>query len=258
MIRSLMTNPKISHRPTICYRSIQPSDLEMLEQIHSDVFPIRYESEFFQNVVNGRDIVSWAAVDRSRPDGQSDELIGFVTARIVLAKDSEIADFFRYDSSKEDQTLVYILTLGVVAAYRNVGIATALINEVIKYASRIPACRAVYLHVISYNNPAIDLYKKMSFKCVRRLNGFYLIDAQHYDSYLFVYYVNGSRSPCSPLELVTVVVSCMKTGLKSVAAKLMKNEEKTVKWPKCKETRGLISTQNKRMIKTECSGCEYV
>lgn len=50
----------------------------------------RYESEFFQNVVNGRDIVSWAAVDRNRSNGQSDELIGFVTARIVLAKESEV------------------------------------------------------------------------------------------------------------------------------------------------------------------------
>ncbi|KAK8541837.1 hypothetical protein V6N13_137577 [Hibiscus sabdariffa] len=239
-------------------RPIQPSDLEILEQIHSDVFPIRYESEFFQNVVNGRDIVSWAAVDRSRSNGRSDELIGFVTARIVKAKDSEIADLLRYDSSKGDQTLVYILTLGVVDAYRNLGIASALIHEVIKYASSIPVCRAVYLHVISYNNPAIHLYKKMSFKCVRRLHGFYLINGQHYDSYLFVYYVNGSRSPCSPLVLVTFIFTCMKTGLKSMAAKLRKNEEKTVKWPKCKETRGLIPIQNKRMIKTECSGCEYV
>ncbi|XP_017977737.1 PREDICTED: histone acetyltransferase MCC1 [Theobroma cacao] len=253
-----MVNLKISHRPSICYRPIQPSDLAILEQIHSDVFPIRYESEFFQNVVNGRDIVSWAAVDRSRPNGQSDELIGFVTARIVLARDSEIADLLRYDSSKVDQTLVYVLTLGVVDAYRNLGIATALIRKVIKYASSIPVCRAIYLHVISYNNPAIHLYKKMSFKCVRMLHGFYLINGQHYDSYLFVYYVNGGRSPCSPLELVTVVVSCMKSGLKSVAAKLRQNEEKMVKWHKCKETRGLISTQNKGTIKTECSGCEYV
>ncbi|XWS58726.1 hypothetical protein CRYUN_Cryun08bG0059400 [Craigia yunnanensis] len=225
MIQSSMVNPKIAHHPTICYRLIQPSDLEILEQIHSDVFPIRYESEFFQNVVNGRDIVSWAAVDRSRPNGQSDELIGFVTARIVLAKDSEIEDLLRYDSSKVDQTLVYILTLGVVDSYRNLGIATALIRKVIKYASSIPVCRGVYLHVISYNNPAIHLYRKMSFKCVRRLHGFYFFNGQHYDSYLFVYYVNGGRSPCSPLELVTVVVSYMKTGLKSVAAKLMKNEE---------------------------------
>lgn len=51
----------------------------------------RYESEFFQNVVSGREIVSWAAVDRSKLNGQSDELIGFVTARIVLAKESEVS-----------------------------------------------------------------------------------------------------------------------------------------------------------------------
>lgn len=50
----------------------------------------RYELEFFQNVVHGRDIVSWAAVDRSRTDGKCDELVGFVTARIVLAKESEV------------------------------------------------------------------------------------------------------------------------------------------------------------------------
>jgi hypothetical protein len=52
---------------------------------------IRYESEFFQNVVDRHDIVSWAAVDRSRPNGRSDELVGFVTARVVLAKESEVS-----------------------------------------------------------------------------------------------------------------------------------------------------------------------
>ena len=53
----------------------------------------RYESEFFQNVVNGGDILSWAAVDRSRPDGLSDELIGFVTAKIGPAKETEVSLF---------------------------------------------------------------------------------------------------------------------------------------------------------------------
>lgn len=54
------------------------------------VLIFRYEFDFFQNVVNGREIVSWAAVDRSRPNGQSDDLVGFVTARIVLARESEV------------------------------------------------------------------------------------------------------------------------------------------------------------------------
>ncbi|KAF9670434.1 hypothetical protein SADUNF_Sadunf13G0068600 [Salix dunnii] len=295
-----MAKQNLSHHPTICYRPIQPCDLEILERIHADIFPIRYESEFFQSVVHERDIVSWAAVDRSQPNGRSDELIGFVTARIVLAKETEqqikdiasmcqasydwinqahvflcnpsdeyeqknfliltpmIGDLLRYDPSKPDQTLVYILTLGVVETYRNLGIARSLIRQVIKYASSVPACRAVYLHVISYNVPAIHLYKKMSFKCIRRLQDFYLINGQHYDSFLFVYYVNGGRSPCSPLELLIAVVSYMTSGLKSVAARIRKNEEKTAKWPKCKETQSLMSMQTKRNLTTECTGYECV
>ncbi|KAL6127416.1 hypothetical protein ACLB2K_070781 [Fragaria x ananassa] len=255
-----MVNPNPPHRSTICYRPIQPADLEILEQIHTDLFPIRYESEFFQNVVNGHDIVSWAAVDRSRPNGQSDELIGFVTARIVLVKESEIGDLLNYDPSKPDQTLVYILTLGVVESFRNLGIASALIREVIKYASSIPTCRAVYLHVISYNNPAILLYKKMSFKCVRRLQGFYLINGQHYDSYLFVYYVNGGRSPCSPLEFVTAILNHMRNGLKSVFGRLRKNGDRKLvsKWSKCKESHCLITTQSRKNLTAECTGYECV
>lgn len=57
----------------------------------------RYEAEFFENVVNGREIVSWAAVDRSRPNDENDELIGFVTARIVLAKESEVCSLRCYN-----------------------------------------------------------------------------------------------------------------------------------------------------------------
>ncbi|KAG2333788.1 hypothetical protein Bca4012_016591 [Brassica carinata] len=250
-------------RASICFRPINPSDLERLEQIHRDLFPIRYESEFFQNVVNGGDIVSWAAVDRSRPDGHSEELIGFVTAKFVLARESEISDLIRYDSSKGEETLVYILTLGVVETYRKLGVAKSLIKEVIKYASSIPVCRGVYLHVIAHNNPAIRLYKRMSFRCVRRLHGFYLINGQHFDSYLFVYFVNGSRSPCSPLDLVVLVLNYVRSGIKVVASKLrMKQEEKGLRGVKCKDnTRCLLPTQTKRNLASServSSGYDYV
>ncbi|KAJ9546136.1 hypothetical protein OSB04_025843 [Centaurea solstitialis] len=251
-----MMNLSASRRPSISYRPIQPTDLEVLVKIHGDLFPIRYEIEFFHNVVNGRDIVSWGAVDRNRPNGESDELIGFVTARIVMAKESEIEDMLRFDKSRSDQTLVYILTLGVVESYRNFGIATSLIREVIKYASNIPNCRAVYLHVISYNNSAIHLYQKMSFLCVRRLHAFYYIDNQHYDAYLFIYYVNGGRSPCSPLELVTLLVTYMRRGLKLITARVWKNGPKRVKY----RDKGCLlpMTENKRNITIEGAETDHV
>ncbi|KAI3940511.1 hypothetical protein MKW98_024918 [Papaver atlanticum] len=242
----------------IVYRQLRPSDIGVLERIHCDLFPIRYESEFFHNAVSGRDIVSWGAVDCSRTDGRSDELVGFVTARTILANDSEIGDMLRYDPTRTDQTLVYILTLGVVESYRNRGIAAALTREVIKYASNLAHCQAVYLHVISYNNPAIQFYKKLCFKFVRRLSGFYYIQGQHYDSLLFVYYVNGGRSPCSPLDIVATVAAYVRSLFKLMVTRLWKSEEKVSRWSKCKESRRLLTAQNKRNITSDSDGCQCV
>ncbi|KAD4584143.1 hypothetical protein E3N88_21744 [Mikania micrantha] len=89
-----MMNLSASCNPSISFRPIRPSDLEVLVKLHGDLFPIRYETEFFHNVVNGRDIVSWGAVDRNRPNDENDELIGFVTARIVMAKESEVISHY--------------------------------------------------------------------------------------------------------------------------------------------------------------------
>ncbi|XP_062222355.1 histone acetyltransferase MCC1 isoform X2 [Phragmites australis] len=276
-----MLDPRSEIYPTIEYRPIQPSDLEALEKIHLALFPIRflvlaiiisltskfletiasyapcsclyrygvvhmYEREFFMNVVNGHGTVSWGAVDTSRSDDHRDEIIGFVTTRMIVAKDSEIEDLFRYNSSRKDLTLVYILTLGVVDSYRNLGIASSLVREVIKYAASISNCRGVYLHVISYNQPAISFYKKMLFKLVRRLPLFYYIRGQHYDSYLFVYYVNAGCSPCSPLAFLKMLVAKFWT----------KEDHCNPRWDRCKETTTLLTPQNdKRIISGDDTRC---
>lgn len=51
----------------------------------------RYETEFFMNVIHGRGIISWAAVDTSRSDSHCDELIGFVTARVITASECDVS-----------------------------------------------------------------------------------------------------------------------------------------------------------------------
>jgi hypothetical protein len=53
-------------------------------------------------------------------------------------------------------------------------------------------------------------------------------------------------------------VSYMTSSLKTVAARLRKNEEESPKLPKCKETNFLISMQAKRNLTTECTGYECV
>jgi hypothetical protein len=48
------------------------------------------------NVVHGKGIISWAAVDSNRSDLQCDELIGFVTARVVTATEGEVGYFTQF------------------------------------------------------------------------------------------------------------------------------------------------------------------
>lgn len=56
----------------------------------------RYERDFFLSVVQGHGIVSWAAVDVSRSDGGRDKLVGFVTTRLMSAKESEVSEINVY------------------------------------------------------------------------------------------------------------------------------------------------------------------
>uniref|UniRef100_A0ACD5UK34 Uncharacterized protein n=4 Tax=Avena sativa TaxID=4498 RepID=A0ACD5UK34_AVESA len=240
--RGLMLDPTSKIQPIVEYRPIRFSDLHVLEQMHADLFPVRYERDFFLDVVNGDGIISWGAVNTSRPG----ELVGFVTAKMVSTQDSEIEDLFSYNCLWEDTTLVYILTLGVADRYRNLGIASSLVQEVIKYATSIINCRGVYLHVISYNQPAIRFYEKMLFNLVRRLPMFYYIQGQHYDSFLFVYYVHGGLSPCSPLGFLEVLVT-----------KIWSNRNQiTPEWSRFKESNSLLVTQNDtRIISTEDTRC---
>lgn len=61
-------------------------------------------------------------------------------------------------------------------------------------------------------------------------------------------------------ELVTFAVACVRSAFKAVAARLCKNEDKKIfKWPKCKESRCLMTMQqDKRIHKSEEAGYECV
>lgn len=54
----------------------------------------RYEADFYMNAVHGRGIISWAAVDTSRSDPYCDELIGFVTSRVISPSVGEVSPPF--------------------------------------------------------------------------------------------------------------------------------------------------------------------
>lgn len=75
----------------------------------------------------------------------------------------------------DQEDIIYILTLGVTEQYRHLGVASQLIQKVIQYAQG-RLCRAVYLHVIDYNEAALNLYARNQFELLASLRNFYHIE----------------------------------------------------------------------------------
>lgn len=67
---------------------------------------------------------------------------------------------------------VYIMTLGVLAPYRGLGIGTKLLNHVIDLSSK-QNIGSIYLHVQTNNEDAINFYKKFGFEITDMIKNYY-------------------------------------------------------------------------------------
>ena len=56
-------------------------------------------------------------------------------------------------------------------------------------------CKALYLHVLASNEPAIQFYEKNKFQRRKYLQNYYLFDEKWHDAFLYVLYVNNGKPP---------------------------------------------------------------
>lgn len=116
-----------------------------------------------------------------------------------------VGSFFSYQKcSKPIQTLLlpsnpkyksmfYIMTLGTVPKYRNLGLGSILVERCVDFARRNRECGVIYLHVIKYNKGAIRFYEKLGFGRVTEIQDYYIIDGVKYNCYLYAKCLNGNH-----------------------------------------------------------------
>lgn len=68
---------------------------------------------------------------------------------------------------------LYIVSLGVLAPYRNLGIGTALLNRALGACADDPAITHATLHVHVANEEALTFYKKRRFQAVQVVSEYY-------------------------------------------------------------------------------------
>lgn len=79
-------------------------------------------------------------------------------------------------SEESKKFSLYILTLGVLAPYRERGIGQQLIQHVLKLVESSPSCKDVvdiYVHVQEGNDDALQFYDRYGFKVTEKISNYY-------------------------------------------------------------------------------------
>lgn len=72
-----------------------------------------------------------------------------------------------------DEPVLYISTIGTLAPFRDLSLASHLLEEILRIAQEYYGLDAVYAHVWEVNEEAMKWYRKRGFTILRREDGYY-------------------------------------------------------------------------------------
>ncbi|WKX91622.1 hypothetical protein Q1695_010001 [Nippostrongylus brasiliensis] len=174
--------------PALILRPLIRSDVPAIEALCAASFPIQYPECWFEEVVAG-ELISVGLFDGK-------QLVAMMVAetKTILHCNPEDRDIIADTGAH----VVYMLSLAVAHAYRRLGLASRLLRHLLdSVVDHSPFPKAVFLHVLSTNAPAIKFYKAHGFVHHTTLLNYYHLKSEYGDACTYVLYTNGSRPPFS-------------------------------------------------------------
>ncbi|RIB17934.1 acyl-CoA N-acyltransferase [Gigaspora rosea] len=155
-VTSTTKNKTPTHR--IALGDVTQNNLGQLKRLNMVLFPVSYSEKFYKDVLEAGEFAKLAYFN--------DICVGAVCCRKEPIP-----------STSPKQAKLYIMTLGVLAPYRNLGLGTSLLKHILHHAtSGVPATpkfTEIYLHVQISNEEALKFYKKYDFEIVGTVEGYY-------------------------------------------------------------------------------------
>lgn len=165
------------HTMHITFGGIHEDNMGELRLLNDTTFPVRYNDKFYLEVLQTLPAFTKYAYHQGM-------IVGAICCRLEEEKPQpppplEGAEGQQQDNDTEKtrrQQKLYIMTLGVLAAYRGRGIGTKLLESVLEAARGPPHAGTldeIYLHVQTSNEDAIHFYAKFGFVTKELIKNYY-------------------------------------------------------------------------------------
>ncbi|KAL5126060.1 N-alpha-acetyltransferase 50 [Glycine soja] len=148
---SLFSRMGAGREVSISLDGVRDKNLMQLKKLNLALFPVRYNDKYYTDALASGEFTKLAYY--------SDICVGAIACRLEKKEGG-------------GQVRVYIMTLGVLAPYRGLGIGTRLLNHVLDLCSK-QNISEVYLHVQTNNEDAINFYKKFGFEITETIQNYY-------------------------------------------------------------------------------------
>ncbi|KAJ7958733.1 N-alpha-acetyltransferase 50 [Quillaja saponaria] len=135
---------------SISLDDVRDKNLMQLKKLNVALFPVRYNEKYYADALASGDFTKLAYY--------SDICVGGIACRLEKKEGGAVS--------------VYIMTLGVLAPYRGLGIGRRLLNHVLDLCTK-QNISEVYLHVQTNNEEAINFYKKFGFEIMETIQNYY-------------------------------------------------------------------------------------
>ncbi|KAJ0400887.1 hypothetical protein P43SY_004499 [Pythium insidiosum] len=137
----------------LSFGPVTAANVEMLRKLNVSIFPVRYNDTFYDDVLS-------TPTEYTKFAYWEDIVVGAICCR-----------FEPLDANAARQR-VYIMTLGVLAPYRQCRIGRALLQSVIACARRDDVDH-IYLHVQTNNHAALTFYRSFGFAVSQLIPNYY-------------------------------------------------------------------------------------
>ena len=152
--------------------------IKAFRRLTSLLLPIPYPDSFYKETVNDPIIASltrillWREAEPTTPgsnefeagDTNDWQLVAGIRCRLLASPPNDPAD---------QTTVLYISTLATLSAFRDQGLASALLTDVMVRAAQQYGVTAVMAHVWEGNQEALAWYKRRNFRIVGKDNTYY-------------------------------------------------------------------------------------